>query len=267
MNKLERIRLIQNILTQSGQADVATLSSQLGVSGATIRSDLMELEQMGFLVRYHGGAALNRSEDQPRRHAFTDALKYSSDMEQVGAIAAQLIQDHEGVFLGPGNTNYYIALALRERTDITVNVVTNNFMAASAVRGCPGIRLHFVGGLAEPEGLFTMPEDIDASLQGIFLDKFFFSIDGIELNAGYTLSDSSVHNMITAIAGRARETIMAAEVKKFGKCSFMKIGDLSFAPVVVTNPGIPEEYRVYYETHGIRLYTAAGELGQVQNPA
>ena len=263
MNKIERINLIQDILRQSGQADVAALSSRLGVSGATIRSDLMELEQTGFLVRYHGGAAINRPQHQPRIIAFTDALEYSPDMEEVGFIAAQLIQDHEGVFLGPGNTNYYIALALRERTDITVNVVTNNFLVASAVRGCPGIRLHFIGGLAEPDGLYAMPEDLDNSLRGIFLDKFFFSIDGIELTAGYTLSDSSVHNIITAIASRARETVMAAEVMKFGKCSFMKIGDLSFAPVVVTNPGIPEEYRAYYEAHGIRLYTSSGESARV----
>ena len=258
MNRVERIKRIQDILTQSGQADVATLTSILGVSGATIRSDLMELEQAGFLIRYHGGAAVNRPDRRPKIFSFTDALEYSPDMEEVGAIAAQLIQNHEGVFLGPGNTNYYIALALRERTDLTVNVVTNSFLVASAVRGCPNIRLHFIGGLAEPEGLFTTPEDINASLQGIFLDKFFFSIDGIEMSAGYTLSDSSVHSMITTVASRSRETIMVAEVMKFGKCSFMKIGDLSFAPIVVTNPGIPEEYRAYYETHGIQLYTSTG---------
>lgn len=256
MNKVERTKRIREILMELGQADVVSLSGSLGVSGATIRSDLMELEREGFLTRYHGGATLNTPEESQRPVSFLDTLTYSPDTEQVGVIAAQLVQNHEGVFLGPGTTCYYIARALRNRPDIKVNVVTNNFLVASAVRGCSWIRLHMIGGLAEPDGLFTMPEDIDQSLSGIFLDKFFFSIDGIELDAGYTLSDSSVHNIITTVAERSRLTVMAAEAGKFGKCSFMKIGDLSFAPVVVSNPSIPTEYRNYYESHGICLYTS-----------
>lgn len=257
MNKLERIKRIREILTASGQADVATLSNLFGVSSTTVRIDLEELEQEGFLTRYHGGAAINRPEVELKPVSFLDALEYSPDLEEVGDIAAQLIQNHEGIFLAPGKTSYYLALALRKRADITVNVVTNNFLVASALRGCPNIRLHFVGGLSEPDGLFTIPDEIEDSLSDIFLDKLFFSIDGIDHSAGYTLSDSSVHGIISSVSKRCREIVLTAEAKKFDRRSFMKIGDLSFASIVVTNPAIPEDYRSEYERLGVRVYTAS----------
>lgn len=256
MNKLERLRQIRDILTASGQADVTTLSTHFGVSNATIRTDLEELEQEGFLTRYHGGAAINRPEIELKSVSFMDAMEYSPELEEVGVIAAQLIRDHEGVFLAPGKTSYYIALALRNRTDITVNVVTNNFLVASALRGCSHIRLHFIGGHTDPEGLFTVPDELECSLCDIYLDKCFFSIDGVDFNAGYTLSDPAVHGIITSAAHCCRKAVMVAEAKKFGRRSFMKVGDLTFAPIIVTNPSIPEDYRTYYEQRGVHIYTS-----------
>ena len=255
MNKLERSQKIRDILTELGQASVSQLSSTLGVSEATVRTDLEELERSGFLTRYHGGASYNKPQSAPSVVPYSMSMEYSRIREQVGITAANLIQAGDGVFLGPGTTNYYIALALRQRTDIVVNVVTNNFLVASAIRSCPSKRLHFIGGLVEPAGLFTIPDDIEKSLEDIYLDKMFFSIDGVDLFAGYTLSDPSVHNLITTVAGRSKQVIMAADSEKFDKRSFMKIGDLTFAPVVVSDAGIPAAYSNYYLQNGIRLYT------------
>lgn len=255
MNKLERIRHIKEMITREGQCEVSYLSGALSVSGATIRTDLEELEKEGFLSRYHGGAALNPPAAEMRHASFFDEVEFTPELERLGVLAARMVRDHEGIFLGPGKTAYYIALALCQRTDITVNVVTNSFLVAGAARGFPNIRLHFIGGFTGADRLFTVPENIEANLQGIYLDKYFFSIDGIDRIAGYTLSDSSIHQLIKTVALHSRKTILVAEVKKFGKRSFMKIGDLSFAPLVITSPEIPEEYRLFYAENGISVYT------------
>ena len=260
MNKIERIRHIREIITREGQCDVSYLSRALSVSGATIRTDLEELENEGFLSRYHGGAALNPPAPEMRHISLFDQVEYTPELEQLGEMAARMVQDHEGIFLGPGKTAYYIALALRQHADRIVNVVTNSFLVAGAARGYPNIRLHFIGGFTGADRLFTVPGDIGADLRDIYLDKYFFSIDGIDLSAGYTLSDSSIHNLITAVARHSKKTILVAEVKKFGKRSFMKIGDLSFAPMVITSPDIPEEYRSYYAAHGTKVYTGPEDI-------
>ncbi len=252
MNKLERQTQIRKLLKENRQVDVSPLAELLGVSDATIRSDLEELEKIGFLVRFHGGAALAENEEKTSE-GFT-AVEPSADKEAIGQLASRLIEDREGIFLGPGTTNYYIAKALSNRQGGYVNVVTNNFLVAGALCGCNTVRLHFLGGTVAPDGLFTIPDSLAQDLDKIFLDKMFFSIDGIDPAAGYTLSDSIVQDQILTVAAKAGTVIMAADRSKFDSRSFMAIGGLDFAPVVITNSPLSDSYRNLYDAYGVKVH-------------
>src|SRR5919107_181202 len=50
-----RHQLILRVLRSGGPAAVTDLSEQLGVSPATVRRDLVKLEEDGLLTRLHGG--------------------------------------------------------------------------------------------------------------------------------------------------------------------------------------------------------------------
>lgn len=250
MYKEERQNQIRTLLKENRRVEVSTLTNLMGVSDATIRSDLEELEKTGFLKRFHGGAALCETESRTEA-GFTEVAP-SADKEAIGVIAARLIEDREGIFLGPGTTNYYIAKALRSRQSGYVNVVTNNFLVAKALYGSTCTRIHFLGGMISPDGLFTIPDNMAQDLDRIFLDKMFFSIDGIDPDAGYTLSDPIVQGQILMAAARSRTVIMAADKSKFGNRSFMTIGGLDFAPIVITNGDIPDKYKDIYKSLNIK---------------
>ncbi|MDD3401894.1 MAG: DeoR/GlpR family DNA-binding transcription regulator [Hespellia sp.] len=256
MFKVERIRRIKEILRDCHQIEVSVLSNLLNVSDATIRNDLEELEQDGFLTRFHGGATFNSPDAalSANSQSSLSAVEYHKDKEEIGIIASRLIQEREWIFLGPGTTTYYIAKALRERGQI--NVLTNNFLVANVLYDVPTIRLVFLGGQVDHLGNYTVPDDLDKELQNIYLDKAFFSVDGVDLNAGYTLSDKTVFDIIHAVMRRSREPIMAADCSKFEQTGFMTIGDLSLTPTIITNAGIPEEYKQYYLDHDIRVYSS-----------
>jgi len=257
MYKQARIQKIQEILRDKQEIEVGALSKLLGVSDATIRSDLILLEKENFLTRYHGGAVINHSEQTApsTTHIFEPQNEDKSD---VGLASLQIINNHDSIFLGPGTTTYYIALAIRQKTDFRINVVTNNFLVASALQACSHIPVYFVGGRISPDGLYTIPEALDSLFSKINLDKFFFSIDGIDLEAGYTLSDTYVHELILTLANHAQKTIVAADISKFDNRSFMTIGDLTFAQTIVTNRFIPERYYNYFRDHDIPVVTAIG---------
>lgn len=59
-----RHQLILRALRSAGPASVTDLSGQLGVSPATVRRDLVRLEEDGLLTRVHGGAVVEEG-DQP----------------------------------------------------------------------------------------------------------------------------------------------------------------------------------------------------------
>ena len=68
MNK--RQTQILELLTQNKKIEVTKLSELLGVSQVTIRKDLDALAESGMLVREHGYATLNKSDDMNIRLAY-----------------------------------------------------------------------------------------------------------------------------------------------------------------------------------------------------
>lgn len=61
MNK--RQTKILELLTQNKKIEVTKLSELLGVSQVTIRKDLDALSESGMLIREHGYATLNKSDE------------------------------------------------------------------------------------------------------------------------------------------------------------------------------------------------------------
>ena len=257
MFKAERKRRIKEIIFDRKQIDVATLSKLLNVTEATIRNDFEELEQEGYITRYHGGATLNSvstQEEEVNSHLSGNVVKYDKSKEEIGVIASNLITDREWVFLRPGTTSYYIAKALVSRNDI--KVFTNNLLVSNILCNNSTIQIHFLGGRIDNKGLYTIPNDINTDLHNIYLSKCFFSVDGADLDAGYTLSDTNVLDIIKAISARCKQTHYAVDGSKFGQRAFMKLGNLDLAQNIITNDTIADQYKKYYIEHGIRVYTS-----------
>ncbi len=258
MFKAERIHRIKEIIFERKQIDVATLSSLLNVTEVTIRNDLEQLEQSGFLTRYHGGATLNASAfpEQPDSNGQVDFfnISYDKEKEELGYVAANLVREREWIFLGPGTTCYYIAKALSKRQNL--NIMTNNFSVAGVFANSPSVQLIFLGGQMQHSGMYTVPEDLNKDLEHIFLSKFFFSVDATSLEGGYCLSDINVLDIIRTVSSRCQEPIICVDSKKYDQRSFSRLGDLDYVPTVVTNSSVPAEYHKYYTEHGIRTYTS-----------
>jgi DeoR/GlpR family transcriptional regulator of sugar metabolism len=257
MFKAERKRRIKEIIFDRKQVEVATLSTLLNVSDATIRNDFEELEQEGFITRYHGGATLNSistQEEEVNNTLTGNVVKYDKNKEEIGIIASNLITEKEWIFLGPGTTSYYIAKALLSRNNI--KIFTNNMLIANILSNNSTIQIHFLGGRIDNSGLYTIPNDINKDLNDIYISKSFFSVDGVDLDAGYTLSDLNVLDIIKAVSSRCQETIFAVDCSKFGQRAFMKLGNLDFAQSVIMNDNVSAPYKKYYLEHGICAYTS-----------
>ena len=52
------------ILEKESRVSTTDLQECLGVTGATVRSDLRDLEREGAIVRYHGGARISERMDR-----------------------------------------------------------------------------------------------------------------------------------------------------------------------------------------------------------
>ncbi|MBN9449242.1 MAG: DeoR/GlpR transcriptional regulator, partial [Bosea sp.] len=135
---------ILDILSRRGYAAIEELAATFNVTPQTLRRDLQDLSDRGFLRRHHGGASANLSTvnaDYDLRHVET-----ASEKAAIARVAAQLVTPGSSLFLTPGTTVDALAKAIAERRPRGLRVVTNSTAAASILDKCPDISILITGG-------------------------------------------------------------------------------------------------------------------------
>ncbi|MDO9592590.1 MAG: DeoR/GlpR family DNA-binding transcription regulator, partial [Erysipelotrichaceae bacterium] len=108
----ERLIYIINRLDEHPAVSIRQLSKELGVSEATVRRDLDELERQGRLKRQHGGAVLNSVV-----HTLTQISDYPMNLRStincdkkklVCDMASVLVEDDMCIYVDGGSTTAFI---------------------------------------------------------------------------------------------------------------------------------------------------------------
>lgn len=121
---LARHTKILELITENKKMEVTKLSQLLSVSQVTIRKDLIQLENSGLIVREHGFATLNSSDDINNR------LAYHYDIKQrIAKLAVESIEDGETVMIESGSCCALVALEIAQ-TKKDVTIITNSAFIA-----------------------------------------------------------------------------------------------------------------------------------------
>lgn len=257
MFKAARLAKIKEIILDRGQVDVNTLTSLFGVSVVTIRSDLEELERENFIFRTHGGAVLNEdfaNQARLQEDIMGGNIEYDKYKEEIGQIAAEMIQPEEWIYIGHGQTCYYIARALTKKEGL--RVVTNSLTVSSVLAQNKEANVIVTGGNLVPDLMCLTGDMFLRSLENIFISKAFIGVGGVDFKGGFTVYHSSEINVYSKIKSITGKLIIAADYTKFNNISFMRIGNLDIADAVITNENIPDEYKSYFFEHGIKIFTS-----------
>jgi DeoR/GlpR family transcriptional regulator of sugar metabolism len=250
----ERHNKIRQLLLEYGKVDVNSLSSILAVSEVTIRKDLEKLEKTGLLIRTHGGAVLKEDVQKDEEVSESDIPNIESK-KMIGVFAAALIQDRDVVFLGPGSTCIQIAKNIRDKKDIIV--ITNNLGVMTNLANAPNCRVLSTGGELDISeyGMMMTGEILLNNLSNMYMNKAFFSVDGITLKRGYMTRNAFLAQMYKTLKEYSDEMVVIADHTKFGINSLSNIGDVHFADKVISDQNAPHEYIKYYFEHDIPIFT------------
>jgi len=249
----QRLVVIRNLVSEQKTVDVSTLTRHLNVSEVTVRKDLEKLEAEGFLRKLHGGAVLAEQEEQ---HLFqaVEIIEYSSKL-RIAELAVELIDDDDSIFLGGGSTCSLFAKLLSSKHRI--RVVTNNFNAVHFM--FPAIRnIYFLGGNVEGIGpmLYSKGQTETEIEPGIFVNKAFFSVDGVDVRAGFTVNDYSRAVIIKYISKIAKKIVILADHTKFGEVGMHQALEIEAPDFVVTNEVIDDMYKTIFFNKNIKVLTS-----------
>lgn len=199
------------------------LSKALGVSPATVRRDLTELEKRGLIRRTHGGALpLSGTSFEP-----TVGQKSTEQVEEkrrIGKVAASLVRDGETIILDAGTTTLEIARALSGRRDLTV--VTNSLSIAAELANLEGVHVILTGGDLRKNTMALVGPAAEGFLRTITADRVFLGINGISPERGLTTPNLLEAATKRAMVRAASEVVVVADHSKLGRVTFAHVADL-----------------------------------------
>ena len=220
---------ILQCLTKDGSASITALCSQLATSAATIRRDLIWLENEGVLTRVHGGAILVEADEGVFEHV---AREDSDAKEAVAKAAAALVCDGDAVLLDIGTTTHRLAAHLHGR-DITV--LTSNLAVYEELADDHAVELILLGGVVRRNYRSMVGFLTEDALRQVRADRVFLGASGVR-GDGSVMDDTVVEVPLKrAMLAAADEVVLLADAAKFPGCGVARVCGAEEIDKVVTN--------------------------------
>ena len=225
-SKSDRQTRILGELRASSSIRISELAAALGVSGETIRRDLLEMGETGLLSRTYGGAVARPFGFEP---AWNERLnEMAEERGRIAALAADLIRPGDALMIDSGSTVLHFARRIAaDLRDLTV--VTHSFSVAMALGGNPSFTVISCPGKYDPhEGNVTGAETVN------FLERYnvnwaIVGASGIT-DHGPNEARAGGAAIKRAMLARAEQTILLLDHSKFDRmnleviCPLRQIG-------------------------------------------
>jgi DeoR family transcriptional regulator of aga operon len=249
-NTLERRTKILALLETNGLVKVNELSKLFNVSDVTIRNDLAQIENKGFLIRTRGGAI--KSQRAGIDFKLTEkAKKHSSEKQAIGKKAAELINDGDTIIIDSGTTTLELAKNLNEFENLIV--ITNALNIASQLVNSEKIKVIMLGGMIRQNSLSLIGPIAENNVKNYFCDKLFIGVDGIDSHYGITTPNAEEAHLNKMMIEISKEVIVLADSSKFLKRSFAFISPVSKINTVITDNNIPPDELTNLQNQGVKV--------------
>lgn len=222
---------ILKILTRLRQISVYELTERLGVSEATIRKDLNILEEMGYLVRTHGGASL--AEDRTLEIPLTARQeKYLEEKRAIARKAREFIREGDTIFLDSGSTN---ALLAKEIKDMSLRVICHSIGVMAELIDAPDIALVALGGNYQKDaGSFIGPLTVENlkhfQIQTCFIGAAGFSSKGVF--SSQNIIEAQVKTEVLKVSDRR---IVITDHSKYNHTAFVVFARADEIDILITD--------------------------------
>ena len=244
MIKEERYDKILEILEEEKYVSTHKLSKMLYVSLPTIRRDLAELELRKQIIRSHGGAKKISEEHTVAPLDFRKTINHTQKRRLCQA-AANLVTDHDIIFIDASTTTMQIAEFLTEKKEITV--ITNG-ITLSTLLVKKGIKTFCTGGEIFENSLANFGSFAEDFIRRFNIDVMIFSCHGVT-NDGILCDPSLPENQIrrTAILQSEKTVFLCDETKFFLSAPFNLVHISELDHIITDSPCISTTFNLSEE--------------------
>jgi len=242
----ERERIILNRLSAEGSVSVGALARDLGLSEVTIRGDLRELEDKGWINRTRGGASASIHKMILERQRIFPERKNA-----IAKAAAKLIEDGDVIMIEAGTTTSLIARYLAEKQD--VHIVTNSTLVFSYARMYPNLQITMTGGEFSRSTESMVGPVALQTIERVNVRLAFVGTDGFSIERGMTTHLIEGAEIVKAMKAHAQTTVLVADSSKYGRFGFINVLPLSAMDMILTDGELNEKAEMELTEAGINI--------------
>src|SRR5918992_6265713 len=210
-----RQQRIAQLVRETGSVTVAGLEKEFGVSPATARRDLADLERQGKVRRTHGGAVmpgLAQHEDsfQQRLGEAVEAKK------RLAHAASALLEVEESAFVDSSTTAYYaVQRMLVDASNVTFLTSLLPVMDLFSTADPSAVSLVGFGGIFRPLTLSFVGPCTIRMIESYQADRTFFSVKGITSDGQLTEANPLEAEVKRAMIRQAASPVLLVDGRKF----------------------------------------------------
>jgi DeoR family glycerol-3-phosphate regulon repressor len=221
----ERREQILSALREAGFVTIDGLAQRFGCSAQTVRRDLIAMDQLGLLKRFHGGAGLADAVSRPSYTAKQGIN--TSGKGLIGRAAAEIVRSGDTVFFDVGTTVEAAATALARVLDqdglSDVRAVCAGLRAAMILAGAPGVKVEVLPGeVNTPDGAITGAAAV-AALSDVRLDHAFLGVSAFDAEGAAWDFDPAKVAVKRAGVAAARDAWALADASKFSRTAGRRV--------------------------------------------
>ena len=252
----ERANKILRLLLNNGKTSVEDLTEVFGTSPASVRRDLVRLEERGLVHRTHGGAMLAEpAMYEPFRFDASFRVRedrFAPEKQRIAQAASQLVRDNETVGFTAGTTTTQVARSLRNRSNL--HIITNAVNIGMELSSSTGLDTTLTGGCMRWADAFSLigPTAIE-SLNVVVMDRVFIGVCGIDCERGATTIEADEAAVFRAMTRQAKQVIVVADSSKVGMVSPAVICSVPDIDLLITDDGISEEALDAFLRNGVEV--------------
>lgn len=256
MINLERRKQILDILASESNIKTTDLSDRLGVTGATIRTDLRDLAREGAIVRYHGGVRLPEEKHTDFGENYMVRSIMHVDLKTaIGRAAADLVGSGDTIFMDASSTTFHMIPYLKYTDDVTV--ITNGIHTAMELQHYNNFKsIILIGGMLRPhsgaiEGVVS--REMVGRLSGEF---YFVSGNGFSVDVGLTGNNFFELELKRMCSERCKHIVALVDSTKIGIDSASNFIPTEKIDYLITDNGIDDMTVELCKKRGIKVIVA-----------
>jgi DeoR family transcriptional regulator of aga operon len=229
----ERRRRIRDLIQDRGQVTVSELAAHFAVSAVTIRSDLAALDEVGAVVRIHGGALPRRDSDE--LPIDVKQTLHRAEKVRIAAAAVELISSGATVILDSGSTTAEIARQIRGLRLDSLNVITNALNVAVLLASTPFVNLVIPGGVMRRKSWSLTGPQAEQAMRDLQADLLFLGVDSLDPEVGLMTPHVLEAQLNAQMIRIARKVVAVTDSSKLLRRNLSVIAPVERVDLLITD--------------------------------